>query len=130
MSEEAPQLLRGSCEIRIVTLPREHAVTIRFDMIVFQVQGGWVAQGIQHDVNAQGQTKEEAVEEMQRLAAGHVLIRRELGLPPFEVGVAPAPSVYQRAFQGAKTASGNAESQHIHLPDAQVAEFRESAHAQ
>lgn len=72
------------------------------NVIAFQEEGGWVAQCLEYDIAAQGQTIPDLQYELQRTLISHVVVSAELGREPF-AGVGEAPRKFWKMYEDAKT---------------------------
>ena len=61
-------------------------------------QDVWVAQCLEHDITAQGDTVREAQKDFERTVRGEIVLALEAGREPL-AGIAPAPSRYQDLWE-------------------------------
>ncbi len=82
--------------------PDEGALTLHF--VLLREPAGdrevWVAQCLEHDIAAQGDTVEDARKDLERMILGEIVLSAEKGRPPLS-GIAPAPPAYQALWEQA-----------------------------
>ena len=75
--------------------------TLKFVVVLFQEEGGWVSQCLNYDVAAQGDTIAEAREALAQTLAEHIVLAVHHGEQPF-AGIPPAPIEYWAKFRDAE----------------------------
>ena len=77
------------------------ALALTLNVLIFQGEKEWIAQGLEYHINAQGPSPRDALYQLQRLLAGQVFIRQALGLPLLTEALPRAPEVYWKQFNQA-----------------------------
>ncbi len=74
-------------------------ITIR--VLLLKGQESWIAQGLEYNIAAQGDTVREAKEAFLQTVVGQIAIDRQFGQEALE-GISPAPREYWEQFQEAE----------------------------
>lgn len=78
--------------------PKPQNVTVR--VLLFQQDGQWIAQCLEHDITAQGETLEEARRGWEHTLVGYLCLSEENGVKPL-ANVPRAPKFYWDRFEQA-----------------------------
>jgi hypothetical protein len=85
-----------------------HPLTLH--VLLFQEPAGehevWIAQCLEYDITAQGDTIRAAQKDFERTVLGEIVLALEGGRPPLS-GIAPAPSRYQTLWECAHQLTGS-----------------------
>jgi len=84
----------------------------------------WVAQGLEHDISAQGKDMEEATYEFQKAFFSEMAVCEDLGYS-FPNGIPPAPQYYWKMFVGVGMTMQQNSTQKYRVPNAPKFEIRE-----
>ena len=76
---------------------------MKLNVVLFQEGPYWVAQGLEHDITAQGKKIPDALYELQRLLVGYIALRQQKNLPPLELDLPKAPEIYWRRYEEASS---------------------------
>lgn len=77
----------------------EHRIHLK--IVFIREDGGWVAQALEHDFAAQGETREEALRALAQTIAGHFLLAGRVGIENPLDDVQAAPALYWQLFERA-----------------------------
>lgn len=99
-------------------LPREK---IEISVILYPENGYWIAQGLQHDITARGETAADASERFNSKIGAEFVISLEVGDPTPLSAVEPAPQKFWTMYEKAKE-RGNEEGS-LPLADGETASF-------
>lgn len=89
---------------------------LKMHAVLFQEEGWWVAQCLEHDIAAQARTQADLLYELQRLLAGYLLLGSELGRDLFH-GMPKAPRRYWDLYERAKPLVSDISPLRVELPD-------------
>ena len=67
-------------------------------VLLFEANGGWVAQGLEHDISASGPDVERAKRAFERTVSGYLQAARKLQIEPLS-NLKQAPDVYWQAWE-------------------------------
>ena len=82
---------------------RQETGTIQMDVVIYPEDSSWIAQALQFDIAAKGQTPIEAADNFTRAVAAEVVMSLELGDPFPLAGVKPAPQEFWQLYKQADT---------------------------
>jgi hypothetical protein len=71
------------------------------DVVIFQRDKWWIAQGLQYDIGAQAYTVEDAMYQFERALMGHIAICAENDVEPF-ASLPAAPNGYWKKYSGTR----------------------------
>jgi predicted RNase H-like HicB family nuclease len=91
-----------------------HPLSFKFSVLLVQEDGDWVAQCLEYDVAAQGNSISEAKEALAQTIAGQIVVALEHEEQPFQ-GIPPAPKEYWDKFH---TGERLADREPIFIPPA------------
>jgi hypothetical protein len=80
-------------------MSKEHRIHLH--IVFMKEDGGWVAQALQHDFAAQGNTQETALRALAHTIASHFMMADKIGLSDPLADVQPAPNQYWELFETA-----------------------------
>jgi predicted RNase H-like HicB family nuclease len=76
-------------------------VELKIRAVLFQEEGWWVAQCLEHDIAAQARTRDDLLYELERILVGHFFISAEKGKIPF-ANLPRAPRRYWVMYEQAE----------------------------
>ena len=77
------------------------AIIIRISVLLLQEDNYWVAQGLEHDIAAQGRNISEAKEAFKKTIIGQIILDIKDNLKPLE-SIERAPQIYWNIFKKAE----------------------------
>lgn len=91
-----------------------HLCNLELSVLLIKEGDDWVAQCLQYDIAAQGDTIDEAMEHWARSVAGHIMLDARAGRGPLE-GIKPAPPEYWTRWERGRAVSG---TKPVYIPSA------------
>jgi len=77
------------------------AEVIELDVVIYQSQTHWIAQGLQYDITAQAENPVELPKKFMTTLVAEAMVAQELGETPFE-NIPPAPRRFWELYKAAK----------------------------
>lgn len=80
---------------------KSKTIIIRISVLLLQEENYWVAQGLEHDIAAQGESISEAKKAFKKTIIGQIILDVKDNLKPLE-GIEEAPQIYWDIFKKAE----------------------------
>ena len=79
-------------------------------VLLFKEGPYWVAQGLEYDIVAQGETRLIAIDELHQMCIKAVFLNQQLNLHPFELSYPKAPDLYWKRYEESKKSENGTQS--------------------